>query len=104
MSCQRRQTPCCSPSTKSPSWSRSPFSRHQIQCPANLPSVDGYDDGTAALGADELIAWSRDTMAAYKYPRTVEFVDALPMTATGKVLKRELRAAPVAGSPKSPPS
>jgi long-chain acyl-CoA synthetase len=45
----------------------------------------------ATLGADELIAWSRETMAAYKYPRTVEFVDALPMTATGKVLKRELR-------------
>jgi long-chain acyl-CoA synthetase len=50
----------------------------------------------ATLGAEELIAWSRETMAAYKYPRTVEFVDALPMSATGKVLKRELRVAPVA--------
>ncbi|GAB1640704.1 long-chain-fatty-acid--CoA ligase [Krasilnikovia sp. MM14-A1259] len=39
---------------------------------------------------DELIAWCRETMAAYKYPRIVEFVDALPMTATGKILKREL--------------
>ena len=29
-------------------------------------------------------------MAGYKYPRIVEFVDALPMTATGKILKREL--------------
>jgi long-chain acyl-CoA synthetase len=29
-------------------------------------------------------------MAAYKYPRTVVIVDALPMTATGKILKREL--------------
>ena len=29
-------------------------------------------------------------MAAYKYPRIVEFVDDLPMTATGKILKREL--------------
>jgi long-chain acyl-CoA synthetase len=56
----------------------------------------------AALDSEELIAWSRETMAAYKYPRTVEFVDALPMTATGKVLKRELRAAPVATSPKLP--
>jgi long-chain acyl-CoA synthetase len=53
----------------------------------------------AMLGADELIAWSRETMAAYKYPRTVEFVDALPMTATGKVLKRQLRVASTAGSP-----
>jgi long-chain acyl-CoA synthetase len=32
-------------------------------------------------------------MAAYKYPRTVEFRDSLPMTATGKILKRELAAA-----------
>ena len=29
-------------------------------------------------------------MAAYKYPRMVEFVAALPMTSTGKILKREL--------------
>ena len=32
-------------------------------------------------------------MAAYKYPRHIEFVDALPMTATGKILKREMRSA-----------
>ena len=50
----------------------------------------------ATLGADELIAWSRETMAAYKYPRTVEFVDALPRTAKGTVLERERRAASVA--------
>ncbi|SDZ14197.1 long-chain acyl-CoA synthetase [Saccharopolyspora shandongensis] len=29
-------------------------------------------------------------MASYKYPRLIEFVEALPMTATGKILKREL--------------
>ncbi|TDD42630.1 long-chain fatty acid--CoA ligase [Nonomuraea terrae] len=40
---------------------------------------------------DELIAWSRENMAAFKYPRIVEFRDSLPMTATGKILKRELR-------------
>jgi long-chain acyl-CoA synthetase len=39
----------------------------------------------------ELVAWSREQMAAFKYPRSVEFRDALPMNATGKVLKRELR-------------
>lgn len=39
-----------------------------------------------------LIAWSREQMAAYKYPRTVEFRDSLPMGGTGKVLKRELKA------------
>jgi long-chain acyl-CoA synthetase len=37
-----------------------------------------------------LITWCRQTMAAYKYPRLVEFRDSLPLTATGKVLKREL--------------
>ncbi|MFF0815721.1 long-chain fatty acid--CoA ligase [Rhodococcus sp. NPDC003318] len=46
----------------------------------------------AGIGESELIAWSRDRMAAYKYPRIVEFVTVLPMTATGKILKRELVA------------
>jgi long-chain acyl-CoA synthetase len=44
----------------------------------------------AALTEDELVAWSKEQMAAFKYPRIVEFVDNLPMTATGKILKREL--------------
>jgi long-chain acyl-CoA synthetase len=39
---------------------------------------------------DELVSWAKDQLAAYKYPRIVEFVDALPLTATGKILKREL--------------
>ena len=39
---------------------------------------------------EELVAWGKEQMAGYKYPRIVEFVDALPMTATGKILKREL--------------
>jgi long-chain acyl-CoA synthetase len=44
----------------------------------------------ATVTEDELVAWSRDQMASYKYPRQVEFRDSLPMTATGKILKREL--------------
>ncbi|WP_410658224.1 long-chain-fatty-acid--CoA ligase [Amycolatopsis sp. lyj-112] len=40
----------------------------------------------------ELIAWSKEHVAAYKYPRRVEFVDALPLGPSGKVLKRELAA------------
>ncbi|MEX5635070.1 long-chain-fatty-acid--CoA ligase [Parafrankia sp. FMc2] len=44
----------------------------------------------ATVTADELIGWAKEQMAAYKYPRIVEFVDTLPMTATGKILKREL--------------
>ncbi|MEP6814459.1 MAG: long-chain fatty acid--CoA ligase [Marmoricola sp.] len=44
----------------------------------------------AAVTEDELVAWGKEQMAAYKYPRIVEFADTLPMTATGKILKREL--------------
>ncbi|HFE66726.1 MAG TPA: long-chain fatty acid--CoA ligase, partial [Chloroflexi bacterium] len=40
---------------------------------------------------EELVAWSKENMAAYKYPRIVEIRESLPMTATGKILKRELR-------------
>lgn len=39
----------------------------------------------------EIIAWCKERMAAYKYPRVVEVVDSLPMTATGKLLKRALK-------------
>jgi len=39
----------------------------------------------------ELIAFCQERMAAYKYPRQVEFVDELPKTASGKILRRELR-------------
>ncbi len=45
----------------------------------------------------EVVAWARDKMAAYKYPRIVEFVQELPKTASGKVLKRVLREREVAG-------
>jgi acyl-CoA synthetase (AMP-forming)/AMP-acid ligase II len=44
------------------------------------------------IDADEILGWARDQMANYKVPRYVEFVDELPMNATGKVLKFELRA------------
>lgn len=41
--------------------------------------------------AEEVMAYCKERLAAYKYPRSVEFMDALPKTATGKILKRELR-------------
>lgn len=44
----------------------------------------------AALTEDQLKAWAMEQLAAYKYPRIIEFRDTLPMTATGKVLKREI--------------
>jgi len=40
---------------------------------------------------EDLIAWSKERLAAYKYPRIVEFIDALPKGPTGKILKRELK-------------
>ena len=41
---------------------------------------------------EELIAFCRQQMAAYKYPRQIEFLDELPKTVSGKLLRRELRA------------
>jgi acyl-CoA synthetase (AMP-forming)/AMP-acid ligase II len=43
------------------------------------------------VDAAEIIEWSRAEMANFKVPRFVEFLDALPMNATGKVVKDELR-------------
>jgi HIP---CoA ligase len=40
----------------------------------------------------EIVQWARGEMANYKVPRSVEFLDALPVNATGKVVKDELRA------------
>jgi acyl-CoA synthetase (AMP-forming)/AMP-acid ligase II/carbon monoxide dehydrogenase subunit G len=46
-----------------------------------------------SVGEDELKAWVRDQLARYKVPREIRFVEQLPRTATGKVLKRELDVA-----------
>jgi HIP---CoA ligase len=45
----------------------------------------------AQVTPEELITWSGSEMANYKVPRYVEIVDELPLNATGKVLKYELR-------------
>ncbi|GIF15844.1 long-chain-fatty-acid--CoA ligase [Actinoplanes teichomyceticus] len=44
----------------------------------------------ATVTEDDLVAWGKEQMASYKYPRMVSIVESLPMTATGKLLKREL--------------
>jgi acyl-CoA synthetase (AMP-forming)/AMP-acid ligase II len=49
-------------------------------------------DAGPALDASDIIEWARAEMANYKVPRSVEFLDALPINATGKVVKDELRA------------
>lgn len=44
-----------------------------------------------AVAPEQIAAWAREEMAVYKAPRRVLFVDALPRTATGKILRRALR-------------
>jgi long-chain acyl-CoA synthetase len=56
-------------------------------------TVKAYVSLKAGRSVDEaaLIAFCREHMAAYKYPRSVEFLDELPKTASGKILRRDLR-------------
>ena len=46
----------------------------------------------------DLIAWCRDTMAVYKVPHAVQFVDALPKSGAGKVMWRLLQDAEKQGA------
>ena len=41
---------------------------------------------------EELQDWVKDRLASYSYPREIGFLDALPMTVTGKVIRKELKA------------
>lgn len=45
-----------------------------------------------AMTADDVMAFAREHLASYKVPRGVTFMDELPKTGSGKILKRELRA------------
>jgi long-chain acyl-CoA synthetase len=42
--------------------------------------------------AEEVIQYCREKLAAYKVPRMVEFIDALPKSAIGKILRKEVKA------------
>jgi acyl-CoA synthetase (AMP-forming)/AMP-acid ligase II len=46
---------------------------------------------SADVSEADIIGWSREQMANYKVPRAVEILDALPLNATGKVVREELR-------------
>jgi long-chain acyl-CoA synthetase len=48
----------------------------------------------ASATPEELRSWVRDRVAAYKYPRHVWLVDALPTGPTGKILRREVKPPP----------
>lgn len=45
----------------------------------------------SSASPEELIAFAKDRLAAYKYPRRIEILDDLPKTVSGKILRRELR-------------
>jgi fatty-acyl-CoA synthase len=53
--------------------------------------VVATDKAKERLSAEDIITWSREHMAAYKVPRIVQFVDALPRSGTGKIQWRELQ-------------
>ena len=55
-----------------------------------VKAVIALRDGAPA-DADGIIAWARQQMAAYKVPRIIEFVDALPKSPVGKILWRDLQ-------------
>ena len=48
-------------------------------------------EATATAKPEDIVTWAREHMAAYKVPRVVEFVDALPKSGAGKVLWRVLQ-------------
>ncbi len=65
-----------------------PHDEHGEEIKAFVVPADG-----SRVDDEALIAWCRERMAAYKYPRLIEVRDTLPMTATGKIVKTELRSA-----------
>jgi long-chain acyl-CoA synthetase len=58
-------------------------------CAVVVRTPEHADQDDAELGAD-IIAYARERMASYKYPRLIRFVEAMPLGPSGKVLKRDL--------------
>ncbi|MEP9384411.1 long-chain fatty acid--CoA ligase [Nocardioides sp. KR10-350] len=54
--------------------------------------------GSTATG-DDLKAWTKERLSAYKVPRLYQFVDALPKGSTGKILKRQIDRSGLAPRP-----
>ncbi|WP_299014252.1 long-chain fatty acid--CoA ligase [uncultured Photobacterium sp.] len=63
-----------------------PHKTYGEEVKAFIITKDGVNTASKAF-----VAWGRERLADYKYPRQVEIVDTLPMTATGKILKRLLK-------------
>ena len=64
-----------------------PHERHGEEVKAFIILKEG-----ATITEVDMVVWSKQNMADYKYPRLIEFRTELPKTATGKVLKSELRS------------
>jgi len=64
-----------------------PHASHGEEVKAIVAKKAGHE----AVTPDEIIAYTRERLAAYKVPRVLEFLDTLPKGPTGKILKRELR-------------
>ena len=63
-----------------------PHERHGEEVVAFVSLVPG-----AALTPEELIAWARERIGGYKYPRSVQVIDAVPLTPVGKIDRKALR-------------
>jgi long-chain acyl-CoA synthetase len=59
-------------------------------------------DAKGTVSAEQIIEWCRSNMSVYKAPRQIRFIEALPKTASGKVLKRVLRDQAAAAKGKEP--
>ena len=70
----------------------------EVGCAYVVPAAGARDGREPAELGRAILGWSRDVMANYKVPRSVVLVDALPVNASGKVLKRELRERHASGA------
>ncbi|MFH0997158.1 MAG: long-chain-fatty-acid--CoA ligase [Pseudomonadota bacterium] len=68
-----------------------------ISDPERVENVKAYivlkSEFKGKISAEEIIHWSKEQMSAYKYPRIVEFTEALPKSGAGKILWRQLQEA-----------
>jgi acyl-CoA synthetase (AMP-forming)/AMP-acid ligase II len=46
----------------------------------------------AQVDVESVIAWARERIAGFKVPRSVDVIEALPRNASGKILRKDLRA------------
>jgi acyl-CoA synthetase (AMP-forming)/AMP-acid ligase II len=70
----------------------------EVGCAYVVPARGAGDGAEPADLGRAILSWSRGAMANYKVPRSVVLVDALPVNASGKVLKRELRERHASGA------